>query len=68
VALAAVLHEEGMPPADQNRAMTLSAAELGWQYCFGSLEAKKFAGPIAVAGNELRERPIAYFQSLRVLL
>ena len=46
------LHEQGMPAADQIRAMTLSAAEwMGWQDRVGSVEAKKFADLIAVAGD-----------------
>jgi imidazolonepropionase-like amidohydrolase len=56
MALATGLHEEGMPPADQIRAMTLSAAELmGWQDRVGSVEPKKFADLIAVAGDPLRD-------------
>jgi imidazolonepropionase-like amidohydrolase len=54
--LATGLHEEGMPPADQIRAMTLSAAELmGWQDRVGSVEPKKFADLIAVAGDPLQD-------------
>src|SRR5580692_43740 len=50
------LHEEGMPPADQIRAMTLSNAELmGWRDRVGSLEANKFADLIAVSGDPLQD-------------
>ena len=56
MALATGLHEEGMPAADQIRAMTLSAAELmGWQDRVGSVEPKRFADLIAVAGDPLRD-------------
>jgi imidazolonepropionase-like amidohydrolase len=45
-----------MAPADQIRAMTLSCAELmGWQDRLGSVEPKKFADLIAVAGDPLRD-------------
>jgi imidazolonepropionase-like amidohydrolase len=54
--LATGLHEEGMPAADEIRAMTLSAAELmGWQDRVGSVEPKKFADLIAVAGDPLQD-------------
>ena len=50
------LHAEGMPPAEIIRAMTVSAAELlGWQDRVGSIEPKKFADLIAVAGDPLRD-------------
>jgi imidazolonepropionase-like amidohydrolase len=50
------LHQEGMPAADQIRAMTLSNAELmGWQDRVGSLEANKFADMIAVSGDPLQD-------------
>jgi imidazolonepropionase-like amidohydrolase len=54
--LATGLHEEGMPAVDEIRAMTLSAAELlGWQDRVGSVEPKKFADLIAVAGDPLQD-------------
>ena len=50
------LHQEGMPVADQIRALTLSNAELmGWQDRVGSLEANKFADMIAVSGDPLQD-------------
>jgi imidazolonepropionase-like amidohydrolase len=48
------LHSEGMPPVEIIRAMTVSAAELlGWQDRVGSIEPRKFADLIAVAGDPL---------------
>ena len=50
------LHGEGMAPADQIRAMTVSAAELlGWQDRVGTIEPNKFADLIAVAGDPLQD-------------